>query len=55
MLAWLRIAVDCQGASSHTGMIIIVKNGVVVFVEDASACITVVFMSSGLYSQVRYA
>ena len=50
MLAWLRIAADCQGVSSHTERTSIDKNGVVVFVEDASACKTAVLMPSGLYS-----
>ena len=50
LLAWLRIATDCQGVSSHTGRTIIVKNGVVVFVKDASACRTTGLMLYGLYS-----
>ena len=50
MLALLRIAADCQGVSSYTGRTLIVKNEVIVFVEDASSCRTTVLMSFGLYS-----
>ena len=51
MLAWLHIAADCQGMSTHTErIIIIVRNGVVVFAEDASACKIAVRMFFGLHS-----
>jgi hypothetical protein len=50
MLACPRIAADCQGVSSHTGRTRTAKNGVVVLVEEASACMIVVRMSFGSYS-----
>ena len=50
ILAWPRIVADRQGVSSQTGRTMTARNGVVVFVDEAIACRTVVRMSSGSYS-----
>jgi len=47
ILAWPRIATDCHEVSSQTGRTRTAKNEVVVFVDDARACKTVVRISFG--------
>ena len=41
---------EFQGVSSHAGSIKTTRNGVSVYSEEASACRTVLSMSSGSYS-----
>ena len=50
MLTWPLMALEFQGVSSHVGSLSTTRNSVSVCSEEASACRTVLSMSSGSYS-----
>ena len=49
-VGWLRIVVEYEGVSSQTGSTMPTKKGVVVFVDEATACRIAFLMSPGSYS-----